>query len=86
MIEETPLLAVEVLSPSTKLRDISLKRRYYADARLSWHWIVNPKQPRLTELRLEGDRFVEHAVVTGDEEYVATEPVEATLVPSALVS
>jgi hypothetical protein len=36
--------------------------------------------------RLEAGRFVEHAVVTDDEEYVATEPVEVAVVPRALVS
>ena len=85
-VEEAPLLAVEVLSPSTKLRDLGLKRHYYALAGLPWYWIVNPKKPRLTVLRLVGDRFVEHAVVEGDEEYVATEPVKVTVVPSVLVS
>jgi Uma2 family endonuclease len=30
-IDEPPLLAIEVLSPSTKLRDLGLKRRYYGD-------------------------------------------------------
>lgn len=85
-LDEAPLLAIEVLSPSTKLRDLGLKRRYYGDAGLPWYWIVNPKKPRLTVLRLVGDRFVEHAVVEGDEEYVATEPVAVTVVPSALVS
>jgi Uma2 family endonuclease len=85
-LEETPLLAVEVLSPSTKLRDLGLKRRYYGDAGLPWYWIVDPKEPRLTVLRLVDGRFVEEAVVTGDEPYVATEPVAVTVVPSALVS
>jgi Uma2 family endonuclease len=85
-VEETPLLAVEVLSPSTKLRDLGLKRRYYEDAGLPWYWIVDPKKPRLTVLRLVDGRFVEHAVVTGDEQYVASEPVAVTVVPSALVS
>jgi Uma2 family endonuclease len=85
-VEEAPLLAVEVLSPSTKLRDLGLKRRCYGDAGLPWYWIVDPKKPRLTVLRLVGDRFVEEAAVTGDEEYVATEPVKVTVVPSALVS
>ena len=73
-------------TPSTRLRDLGLKRRCYEDAGLPWYWIVNPKKPRLTVLRLVGDRFVEHAVVTGDEEYVSSEPVEVTVVPSALVS
>lgn len=85
-LDGTPLLAVEILSPSTRLRDLGLKRRAYEGAGLPWYWIVNPKKPRLTVLRLVGDRFVEHAVVEGDEEYVATEPVAVTVVPSALVS
>jgi Uma2 family endonuclease len=79
-------LAVEILSPSTRYRDLGLKRRAYEDAGLPWYWIVDPKKPRLTVLRLIDGRFVEHAVVTGDEEYVTTEPVAVTVVPSALVS
>ena len=85
-VVETPLLAIEILSPSTRLRDLGLKRRSYGDAGLPWYWIVDPERPRLTVLRLENGRFVEHAVVTGDEAYVATEPVEVTVVPGALVS
>lgn len=85
-LDGTPALAVEILSPSTKLRDLGLKRRAYEEAGLPWYWIVNPKKPRLTVLRLVDGRFVEHAVAEGDEEYVATEPVKVTVVPSALVS
>lgn len=82
-----PVLAVEVLSPSTRLRDLSLKRRYYGDCGLAWYWVVDPDpgEPRLTVLRLEGDRYVEDAAVTGDDEHVVEEPVAVTVVPRELV-
>jgi Uma2 family endonuclease len=85
-LDGTPLLVIEILSPSTRLRDLGLKRRAYEEAGLPWYWIVNADKPRLTVLRLVDGRFVEHAVVEGDEAYVATEPLAVTVVPSALVS
>jgi Uma2 family endonuclease len=86
-LETTPLLAVEVLSPSTRLRDLGLKRRAYEDAGLPWYWVIDPDldEPRLTVYRLEGGRCVEDAVVVGDDGYTAEEPVKVEIVPRRLV-
>jgi Uma2 family endonuclease len=88
-VDRTPLLVVEVLSPSTRLRDLSLKRRYYGDAGLEWYWVIDPdrEKPRLTVHRLVGDRYVEDAVVVGDDEYVAdgAPTFGASIVPGRLV-
>ena len=85
-LERTPLLVVEVLSPSTRRIDLGAKRLAYQDAGVPAYWLVDPNRPGLTALHLEQGRYVEHAVVTGDEPYEATFPFPVTVVPSALVA
>lgn len=82
-----PLLAVEVLSRSSRLSDYTLKRGFYARIGVRSYWLVEPDldQPKVTALVLDGDDYCEIAKVTGDERFDATEPFPVTVVPSALV-
>jgi Uma2 family endonuclease len=84
-LEAAPLLAVEVLSPSTRLIDLGTKRLAYEAAGVPAYWLVDPEVPSLTVLHLEDGRYVEHAVVTGDEPYVAIIPFPVTVVPARLL-
>ncbi|HUR48912.1 MAG TPA: Uma2 family endonuclease [Acidimicrobiales bacterium] len=84
-LEVPPLLAVEILSPSTRQRDLHLKKRAYEDASLGWYWIVDPDAPSLTIFRLVDGRFVEEASVSGDDAYRSTAPVTVDIVPAELV-
>jgi hypothetical protein len=43
-----PVLAIEVLSPSTRLIDLNLKRARYEAAGCSAYWVVDPELPALT--------------------------------------
>lgn len=43
-----PLLAVEVLSPSTRLVDLNLKRARYEAAGCQSYWVVDPDAPSIT--------------------------------------
>lgn len=80
-----PLLAVEVLSPSTRLIDLDLKRaRYQAAACLSY-WVVDPDALALTAWELRDDAYVEVAQVSGDNEYAARSPYPVSLRPADLV-
>ena len=83
---DPPVLAVEVLSPSTRHRDVGLKLRAYEDAGLTWYWIVDPLEPRLTVHRLVDGRFVEQATVAGDERYAADDPFSVEVIPAGLVT
>lgn len=47
-----PLLAVEVLSPSTRLIDLGLKRARYEAAGCPSYWVVDPVAPSLTAWQL----------------------------------
>jgi Uma2 family endonuclease len=84
-LEGTPLLAVEVLSPTTRHRDVGLKRRAYAEAGLGWYWVVDPAVPRLTAYRLVDGHLVEQATVADDAPYDTEDPVKAQVVPRLLV-
>ena len=84
-VDRAPLLAVEVLSPNTRLTDLGTKRLAYEAAGVPAYWLVDPDGPSLTVLHLEGGRYVEHAVVTGDEAYHATLPFPLTVVPARLL-
>ena len=83
--EGVPLLAVEVLSPSTRHRDLGIKLRAYEDAGLPWYWVVDPDEPSLTVFRLSGGRLVEEAKVSGDEVYNAVGPFPVTVIPAELI-
>lgn len=84
-LEGAPLLAVEVLSPSTRLIDMGTKRLVYEAAGVAAYWLVDPEVPSLTVLHLEDGRYVEHAVVAGDEAYPASFPFPVTVVPDRLL-
>jgi Uma2 family endonuclease len=81
-----PLLAVEVLSPSNRHRDLSEKRRIYAEGGAAWYWIVDPTVPSLTVLRLAGDGYEEAASVAGTDAYVTGDPFAVRVVPAELLA
>jgi Uma2 family endonuclease len=80
-----PLLAVEILSPSTRLIDLNLKRASYARAGVPSYWIVDPVEPRLLVWELSGEEYVEVADVAGDESWTSQRPFAVTVVPPGLV-
>lgn len=82
-----PLLAVEVLSPSSGLTDPTLKRAFYARLGVRSFWIVDPDphQPALTAFDLADGQYRELATVVGDETFEATEPFAVTIVAAELV-
>jgi len=81
---DPPVLAVEVLSPSTRLRDLGLKRRAYEDAGLPWYWVVDPDDPALAVHELVDGRFVERAAARCDEPYRGDRPFPVEVVPAGL--
>lgn len=81
---EPPVLVVEVLSPSTRHRDVGLKMRAYEDAGLAWYWVVDPLEPRLTVWQLVDGRFASRASVGGDDRYTADEPFAMDVGPAEL--
>lgn len=79
-----PLLAVEVLSPSTRRFDLLVKRDRYEQAGCPSYWVVDPDKPSVTAWDLGDTGYGEPVVVTGDETYAADRPFPVEVVPAAL--
>ncbi len=84
-LQQTPLLVVEVLSPSTARIDRGTKRLAFEGAGVPSYWLVDPDEPSLTVLELEGETYREAPHVTGDEAYTTSRPFDVTVVPADLV-
>ncbi len=85
-IEFRPLLlAVEILSPSTRMTDLMLKRALYEDAGVESYWLFDPAAEELTVLEMTNGGYVERAVVAGDEVFAAELPFVVSITPSDLV-
>jgi Uma2 family endonuclease len=79
-----PLLAIEVLSPSTRLIDLNLKRARYEAAGCPSYWVVDPEGPSVTVWELEAGAYVEVANLGGDDTWVARAPYSVELNPRRL--
>lgn len=80
-----PLLAVEVLSPSTRATDLTLKRHVFEQAGVPSYWLLDPEGAELTVLELTDGAYREVAVVRGAQPYVAERPFPVTVVPAQLL-
>jgi len=86
-LEEPPLLAVEVLSPSSRRIDRFSKMAAYEDAGVVSYWLIepDPREPSLTALELSGGRYTRVARVVGEETWTAGQPFPITIRPAELV-
>jgi len=81
-----PLLAVEVLSPSTQLFDRNLKKAAYERMGAAHFWLVDPRTPDVLAYALDATGTYQLvAKVTGDEILRLDEPFPVELRPSDLV-
>jgi len=80
-----PLLAVEVLSPSTRRVDLTLKRSRYEAAGCPSYWVVDPDGPTVIAWELRAGEYVEVAHVTGEEHYETSTPYDVTFSPAQLL-
>ena len=63
-------IVIEILSPGTqnRKRDLSAKRKLYANYAVAEYWTVDSENQSLLVFRLRGQSFEEVATLTGDEE------------------
>ena len=80
-----PVLAVEVLSPSTRRVDLLLKRDRLQAAGVTSYWLVDPDAPSVTVLELVDEAYVERGTATGADALEVVLPFPVRLVPSDLV-
>lgn len=80
-----PVLAVEVLSPSTRRFDLVLKRSRFESAGVEHYWVVDPDEPSITAWILVDGAYGDPLRVAGDEELVTDRPFPLRIAPSELV-
>lgn len=81
-----PLLAVEVLSPSTRLIDLNLKKAAYERMGAAHFWVVDPDAIQLWAYELDArGAYLLVAHVQGNDEFVAIRPFAVRLRPSDLL-
>lgn len=67
-IDEAPTLVVEVLSPSTRDRDLLVKRKIYEEQKVKYYVIVDPAELSITVLLHNGTTYTE-VLVTREGHY-----------------
>jgi Uma2 family endonuclease len=82
-----PLVVAEVLSPSTRAFDLSVKRDRYEAAGVEAYWVVDPDVPSVTVWRRHEGAFAVVAHAEGDDEIVVDGglPREVRLRPADLL-
>lgn len=80
------VMAVEVLSPSTRRKDQLLKRTKYEESGVQSYWIVDPEEPSLHALDLVDGRYTTVARAAGAEVARLHSPFQLDVVPADLVT
>ena len=84
-LAEAPLLAVEVLSPSTRLIDLNLKRSRYEEAGCASYWVIDPHEPSIIAWELRDGTYEVAGQASGEESVTLTKPFPVTITPSRLL-
>lgn len=84
-VADVPLLVVEVLSPSTRATDLTLKRHVFEQAGVPAYWLLDPEVPSLTVLELRDGAYIETATAAGSSELVLDRPFPVRIVPADLM-
>ncbi len=87
-VEGAPLLAVEVTSPASRVRDLGGKRELYARYGVPCYWVVDLAEDgvRVHIHARRGGRLLEQAVVRTGESVRLTEPFKIDIRPDRLFS
>ncbi len=80
-----PLLAVEVLSASTRLFDLGRKKELLEQAGCPSYWVIDTEGPELTAWELRDGCYVEVARVSATQSWTATAPYDVTITPRDLL-
>jgi Uma2 family endonuclease len=81
-----PVLAVEVLSPSTAIHDLNTKKAVYERLGTGSYWVIDPEEPALTVFELDADgHYQQVAKAAGDEVAEIERPFPVRIVPKNLL-
>jgi Uma2 family endonuclease len=85
IVADSLLLAVEVLSPSTRRKDAVFKRSKYEDSGVASFWLVDPETPAISAFELVAGHYVLAGEATGNAAVTLSRPFAVTVIPSTLV-
>ncbi len=86
LLPTAPVLAVEVLSPSTALHDLNTKKAVYERIGVPSYWIIDPDQPSMQVFDVDAEGHYQLvAKVTGREAFQAERPFPVQIVPTELL-
>lgn len=80
-----PLLAVEVLAPSTRGVDLLLKKERLERAGCQNYWAVDPELPSVTAWLLADGAYEQVAQVVDAEAFEVEVPFTVTFAPASLL-
>ncbi|HEX4224798.1 MAG TPA: Uma2 family endonuclease [Pseudonocardiaceae bacterium] len=81
-----PSLAVEVLSPSSSVRDLNKKKRTYERFGVPSYWVIDPLELSLIAFELDdAGHYQTVAEVAGDKPFEATRPFPVRVVVTELL-
>jgi len=80
-----PMLAIEVLSPSTRGIDLLLKKDRLLRAGCAHYWVVDPDEPSIVAWALTDGAYHEAARASGEQTFSVTEPFAFSVAPDDLV-
>ena len=86
LLPVAPLLAIEILSPSTALNDLNTKKAVYERLGVPTYWVIDPEVPTLTVFEFGADGLYEQTIVVkADEVFEATVPFPVRFSPAELL-
>lgn len=86
VLRSPPALAVEVLSPSSRHKDLELKRSAYEELGVGCYWVVEPDVPALVAWELVDGAYVEVARATVERSARLERPCPVEVVPGRLTA
>ncbi|MFC7621025.1 Uma2 family endonuclease [Microlunatus sp. GCM10028923] len=84
-LPKAPLLAVEILSPSTRHIDLGLKRSRYEAAGCPSYWVIDPAVPSIMAWELTDGRYELAGEAKGEEPLRLSSPYPVEIVPARLL-
>lgn len=79
------LLAVEVLSPSSRSVDLLLKHGLYEESGVAAYWVVDPLVPSIQAWVLSDGHYVDAGYAEGGQALHVEQPFPVTVTPQDLV-
>jgi Uma2 family endonuclease len=80
-----PVLAIEVLSPSTRTIDLTTKHTRLRDFGCAHYWVVDPDAPSVVAWELIGGEYVEGGQAIGEETLTVERPFRVEITPRRLL-